>query len=66
MTGHTQAILTKASSPDGTTLASSALDGTVRLWHVQAPASGTPRKPVSGLGQPLVLEAPGQLVPRRT
>jgi hypothetical protein len=34
LTGHTAAVLSVAFSPDGETLASGSLDGTIRLWDV--------------------------------
>ena len=47
LTGHTDAVVAVAFSPDGHTLATGSADQTVRLWNVTDPAHPTP------LGQPL-------------
>lgn len=46
LTGHTDFVKTAAWSPDGTLLATGALDGTTRLWS----ADGQPRGTIGGLG----------------
>jgi WD40 repeat protein len=47
LTGHTDAVVGVAFSPDGHTLASASIDNTVRLWNLTDPAHPGP------LGRPL-------------
>ena len=47
LTGHTGSVHAVAYSPDGATVASASLDGTLRLWNV---ADGTHRQTLKGHG----------------